>query len=92
VKTGGLQRVQGSFDLQPTGNCSSLSRFDEGRQEDIPMIVASQAIYDEGKAAKAAQKADTDNPYPAGTQASLDWLEGYTADEEAQSSVQSALH
>lgn len=51
------------------------------------MVVASQKIYDEGKAAKAADVSDIDNPYPAGSQASLDWLEGYTADEVAPSST-----
>lgn len=37
--------------------------------------------YDEGRAAKAADKPDSENPYRAGSQESLDWLEGYTADE-----------
>lgn len=51
------------------------------------MLVTSQKIYDEGKAAKAASIGGPENPYPAGSQASLDWLEGYTADEIAPSST-----
>ncbi|GJE57853.1 MULTISPECIES: hypothetical protein [Methylobacterium] len=51
------------------------------------MAVSSRAIYDDGKAAKAANKPDSDNPHPAGSQASLDWLEGYTADEVEPSST-----
>ncbi len=51
------------------------------------MLVTSRTIYDEGKAAKAASPPDVENPYPAGSQSSLDWLEGYTADEIAPSST-----
>ncbi|MCE4224595.1 hypothetical protein HCU64_12590 [Methylobacterium sp. C25] len=47
------------------------------------MLIHSQTIYDEGRAAKAAHEPDSSNPYRAGSQDSLDWLEGYTADEEA---------
>ncbi|WP_204262791.1 hypothetical protein [Methylobacterium sp. BTF04] len=36
---------------------------------------------DEGKAAKIAGQSDSTNPYPAGSQHSADWLEGYTYDE-----------
>ena len=43
--------------------------------------MADSSPYDEGKAAKAAGKPDSENPYRAGSQESLDWLEGYTADE-----------
>lgn len=49
--------------------------------------VFSTDIYNEGKAAKAAGQPDTDNPYEAGSQESLDWLEGYTADEPEQGSA-----
>ncbi|GJD71295.1 hypothetical protein MMMDOFMJ_4250 [Methylobacterium gnaphalii] len=53
----------------------------EATSEGIAMAVVSRSIYDEGRAAKAANRPDSDNPYPAGSQSSLDWLEGYTADE-----------
>ncbi|GLS46501.1 hypothetical protein [Methylobacterium brachythecii] len=51
------------------------------------MLIHSQTIYDEGRAAKAANQSDEDNPYRAGSQDSLDWLEGYTADEEARTAT-----
>ena len=44
-------------------------------------VVISQAVFEEGKAAKAAGKAFTDDPYRAGSQDSADWLSGYTAEE-----------
>lgn len=45
------------------------------------MAVVSYTIFEEGKSAKAMGKPDSANPYEAGSQESLDWLEGYTADE-----------
>ena len=51
------------------------------------MAVVSEEIYNAGKAAKAAGKSDSDNPYRAGSQDSLDWLEGYTADEKDPSAT-----
>ncbi len=51
------------------------------------MLVTSRKIYDEGKAAKAAGTSGAENPHPAGSQSSLDWLEGYTADEVEPSST-----
>lgn len=45
------------------------------------MAAMSKEIFEEGRAAKAAGKPDTANPYESGSQESLDWLEGYTADE-----------
>ena len=44
-------------------------------------FVVSQTIFEEGRAAKAAGKPYTDDPYRAGSQDSADWLAGYTADE-----------
>jgi hypothetical protein len=35
----------------------------------------------EGKSAKIAGEPHLANPYPAGSQESADWLEGYTYDE-----------
>ena len=58
------------------------------REEAQLGVVMSEAIYQEGKAAKAAGKPDTDNPYRAGSQESLDWLEGYTADEPEPTAVE----
>ena len=49
--------------------------------------VVSREIYDEGKAAKVAGKPDGANPYEAGSQQSLDWLEGYTAGEPEPSAL-----
>jgi hypothetical protein len=54
----------------------------EPAEEDPMTVVVSQSIFDEGKAAKAAGKPYTDDPYPAGSQDSADWLAGFTADEE----------
>lgn len=51
------------------------------------MLIHSQTIYDEGRAAKAANQSDSTNPYRAGSQDSLDWLEGYTADAEPPAST-----
>ncbi|WP_018260716.1 hypothetical protein [Methylobacterium sp. WSM2598] len=47
----------------------------------MAFFVVSQAIFDEGKAAKAAGKTYSDDPYRAGSQDSADWLAGFTADE-----------
>lgn len=44
-------------------------------------LVVSHKIFDEGKAAKAAGKTFTDDPFRAGSQESADWLAGFTADE-----------
>lgn len=44
-------------------------------------FVVSQTIFEEGRAAKAAGRPHTDDPYRAGSQDSADWLAGYTADE-----------
>lgn len=41
----------------------------------------AETPFDEGKAAKAAGKTDSENPYRAGSQDSLDWLEGFTLGE-----------
>jgi hypothetical protein len=38
----------------------------------------------EGKVAKAAGRPMEANPYPAGSQESADWLEGYTFNEAEQ--------
>ena len=48
------------------------------------MTVISKSVMVEGKAAKLAGQADSSNPYPAGSQNSADWLEGYTFDEPEQ--------
>lgn len=42
--------------------------------------------WDEGKAAKQSGQPYTADPYQAGTQASADWLAGFT-DDEAQQNV-----
>jgi hypothetical protein len=47
----------------------------------MAFFVVSQTIFNEGKAAKAAGKTYSDDPYRAGSQDSADWLAGYTADE-----------
>lgn len=58
----------------------------ERRQEGPLMsLVVSQKIFNEGKAAKAAGKAFTDDPFRAGSQDSVDWLAGFTADEQGAS-------
>ena len=44
-------------------------------------VVISQSIFEEGKVAKAAGKPYTDDPYPAGSQNSADWLAGFTVGE-----------
>lgn len=54
-------------------------------------VVVSQSIFDEGKAAKAAGKPYTDDPYPAGSQDSADWLAGFTADEREHSTTASEI-
>ncbi|SFL43371.1 hypothetical protein [Methylorubrum salsuginis] len=51
------------------------------------MAVVSRAIYDEGRAAKAQGQPDSANPYEAGSQESLDWLEGFTAGEPEPSAT-----
>ena len=43
--------------------------------------VISNAIWIEGNAAQAAGQPSSANPYPAGSQESADWLEGYTTAE-----------
>lgn len=48
------------------------------------MATISNRAMDEGKAAKIAGHSDEANPYPAGSQNSADWLEGYTYDETEQ--------
>ncbi|MHC2002664.1 hypothetical protein ACYQR9_19775 [Methylobacterium sp. CM6241] len=48
------------------------------------MGYVSKTVMEEGKAAKIAGQADASNPYPAGSQNSADWLEGYTYDEAEQ--------
>ncbi|SFG89260.1 ribosome modulation factor [Methylobacterium gossipiicola] len=48
------------------------------------MAFVSQKVMEEGLAAKRAGRSDEANPYPAGSQNSADWLEGYTADEPEQ--------
>lgn len=48
------------------------------------MTVVSKTVMEEGKAAKMAGLPDSANPYPAGSQNSADWLEGYTFDEVEQ--------
>jgi hypothetical protein len=48
------------------------------------MTVISKTVMEEGKAAKMAGLPDSANPYPAGSQNSADWLEGYTFDEVEQ--------
>lgn len=48
------------------------------------MAMIPNPAMEEGKAAKLAGKPDSENPYPAGSQRSADWLEGYTFDETEQ--------
>jgi hypothetical protein len=48
------------------------------------MAFVSKSVMEEGKAAKTAGQPDSANPYPAGSQNSADWLEGYTFDEVEQ--------
>ncbi len=51
------------------------------------MGYVSKTVMEEGKAAKIAGQPDTANPYPAGSQNSADWLEGYTAGEPEPSAA-----
>ncbi|MBB5764598.1 hypothetical protein ABEV34_14555 [Methylorubrum rhodesianum] len=51
------------------------------------MAVVSSKIFEEGKAAKAMGQPDSANPYEAGSQESLDWLEGYTDGEPEPSAA-----
>ena len=46
--------------------------------------VISNAIWIEGNSAQLAGQPNSANPYPAGSQESADWLEGYTAAEAGQ--------
>ena len=50
-------------------------------------MVVSHTIFEEGRAAKAKGQPDSANPYRAGSQDSLDWLEGYTAGEPEPSAA-----
>lgn len=45
------------------------------------MTVTVTPAMEEGRSAKIAGTPHTANPYPAGSQHSADWLEGYTYDE-----------
>ena len=47
-------------------------------------IIVSTQIMEEGKAAKAAGKTVSADPYRAGSQESADWLAGYLYDETEQ--------
>ena len=47
-------------------------------------VVVSNKIWLEGSAAKAEGQPVSANPYPAGSQESADWLEGYTTIEAEQ--------
>lgn len=44
-------------------------------------VVDSNAVWLEGHAAQGAGQPASANPYPAGSQNSADWLEGYTSAE-----------
>lgn len=48
------------------------------------MAFVSATIMEEGKAAKKQGAPLSADPYPAGSQHSADWLEGYTFDEREQ--------
>ena len=48
------------------------------------MSYVSETVMNEGKVAKAAGRPMEANPYPAGSQESADWLEGYTFNEAEQ--------
>ena len=48
------------------------------------MAYVSAKIRDEGRAAKTQGAPLSADPYPAGSQDSADWLEGYTFDEREQ--------
>lgn len=45
------------------------------------MAYVSEEVMEQGKVAKISGHPLTANPYPAGSQESADWLEGYTYDE-----------
>jgi hypothetical protein len=47
-------------------------------------VVVSNKIWLEGSAARADGQPVSVNPYPAGSQESADWLEGYTTIEAEQ--------
>jgi hypothetical protein len=47
-------------------------------------VVVSNKIWLEGSAASADGQPVSANPYPAGSQESADWLEGYTTVEAEQ--------
>ncbi|GJE58054.1 hypothetical protein [Methylobacterium trifolii] len=44
------------------------------------MAYVSATVMEEGKAARTKGEPVEANPYPAGSQDSADWLEGYTFD------------
>ena len=48
------------------------------------MSYVSADVMEQGKLAKVNGQPSTANPYPAGSQESADWLEGYTYDEVEQ--------
>lgn len=48
------------------------------------MGFVSASVMNEGKSAKVAGKTMEANPYPAGSQESADWLEGFTYDVAEQ--------
>lgn len=48
------------------------------------MAFVSRTIMEEGRAAKKQGAPLSADPYPAGSQESADWLEGYTLDEAEQ--------
>lgn len=48
------------------------------------MAYVSVDVMEQGKAAKIKGEPLSANPYPAGSQDSADWLEGYTYDEVEQ--------
>ncbi|MFK5598275.1 hypothetical protein ACFZ8E_14960 [Methylobacterium sp. HMF5984] len=48
------------------------------------MAYVSAKIVEEGRAAKKQGAPYSADPYPAGSQDSADWLEGYTFDEREQ--------
>jgi hypothetical protein len=51
---------------------------------DSSRITESKPEFAQGKDAKHRGKHIQDNPYRAGSQASADWLEGFTYDEPEQ--------
>ena len=48
------------------------------------MAYVSADVMEQGKAAKIKGEPVSANPYPAGSQDSAGWLEGYTYDEAEQ--------